>query len=311
MKRIYKAPVYIYKGAFCLCRGGVDGMNCVCIVGAFTFTGYNLVEKMISEGIEVYGIDFDEREKMQKIDEEKLYLIGRNALFSYHSLQEDEGWQAIEEHEIDAVYVCLYEPNRRTGFRDEQIGLQYIKRMSRLCKRKGIKLVVLSSAEVDDLQSNSENKMFFARIEEQVKKNSEHYSILRVPAVYGPWQPSFMAYHQLMLCDVMNREKVSTIEESHFDLLYVEDVCSCLYRSGIKDVNVGTYVIGSGEERLWEKGMERLQSAMQLASPLPIKNREPRQMIFIEKGVTLDEGLQKQKRHIKRYKELYEEQSTW
>ena len=266
---------------------------------------------MLSEDVEVCGIDFDARESLQKIDEEKLYLIGRNALFSYYPLQGDEGWRSLEEEQIDAVYFCLYEPNRRTRFRDEQIGLQYVKRMSRFCKRKGIKFVVLSSAETGALQKDSENNRFFTKLEEQVKKNSEHYSILRVPAVYGPWQPAFMAYHQLMLCDVINREKVISIEESHFDLLYVEDVCSCLYRSAVKDVNVGTYIIGSGEERLWEKGIERLQSAMQLTSPLPIENREPLQTIFIEKGVTLEEGLQKQKKHIKQYKELYEEQSTW
>lgn len=281
-------------------------MKCVCIVGAWTFIGYNLIEKMLLENVEVYGIDFDRRENLQKIDEEKLFLIGRNASFSYYSLQEDEGWQLLEENEIDTVYFCLYEPNRKTGFRDEQIGMQYVKRMGRFCKRKGIKFVVLSSAE----RENNENSQFFTKLEEQVKKHSEYYSILRVPAVYGPWQPSFMAYHQLLLSDVINSEKTFTIEERYHDLLYVEDVCACLYSSGEKGAYVGTYEIGSGEEKLWEQGMKQLQPNMQVMDVVQSEKRDGEQMIILEKCVPLVEGLKKQKRHIKQYKELYEERST-
>lgn len=44
----------------------VGGMERVLIIGALTFVGYHLVNKMIAEEVEVYGLDFDEFDSMTK-----------------------------------------------------------------------------------------------------------------------------------------------------------------------------------------------------------------------------------------------------
>ncbi|MBJ6930647.1 hypothetical protein JG641_18900, partial [Vibrio cholerae] len=75
------------------------------------------MNKMIAEEVEVYGLDFDEFDSMTKINEEKLLLIGRNALFTYYSIRDEDGWRSVEEEKFDAVYFCLYEPNQQSGFR--------------------------------------------------------------------------------------------------------------------------------------------------------------------------------------------------
>ena len=83
-------------------RERVGGMERVLIIGALTFVGYHLVNKMIAEEVEVYGLDFDEFDSMTKINEE-LLLIGRNALFTYYSIRDEDGWRSVEEE----IRYCL------------------------------------------------------------------------------------------------------------------------------------------------------------------------------------------------------------
>ena len=153
----------------------VGGMERVLIIGALTFVGYHLVNKMIAEEVEVYGLDFDEFDSMTKINEEKLLLIGRNALFTYYSIRDEDGWRSVEEEKFDAVYFCLYEPNQQNGFRNERVILQYLKRIIRLCEEHKVKLNLISSIEVGNVDE-SENKRLFAKVEEGLKK--ERYNIV-------------------------------------------------------------------------------------------------------------------------------------
>ena len=80
-------------------RERVGGMERVLIVGALTFVGYHLVNKMIAEEVEVYGLDFDEFNSMTKINEEKLLLIGRNALFTYYSIRDEEDGDRLRKRD--------------------------------------------------------------------------------------------------------------------------------------------------------------------------------------------------------------------
>ena len=150
-------------------RERVGGMERVLIIGALTFVGYHLVNKMIAEEVEVYGLDFDEFDSMTKINEEKLLLIGRNALFTYYSIRDEDGWRSVEEERFDTVYFCLYEPNQQSGFRNERVILQYLKRIIRMCEEQKVKLNLISSIEVGSTDE-SENKRLFLKVEEGLKK---------------------------------------------------------------------------------------------------------------------------------------------
>lgn len=78
----------------------------------------------------------------------KLLLIGRNALFTYYSIRDEDGWRSVEEERFDTVYFCLYEPNQQSGFRNERVILQYLKRIIRMCEEQKVKLNLISSIEV-------------------------------------------------------------------------------------------------------------------------------------------------------------------
>ncbi|PEM66081.1 NAD-dependent epimerase/dehydratase family protein [Bacillus pseudomycoides] len=285
-------------------------MKRVLIIGALSFVGYHLVNKMLAEEVEVYGLDFADLESMSKVSEEKLFLIGRNDLFMYSSIRDESGWKTVETDQFDAAYFCLCEPNRQSGFRNERIILQYLKRVIHMCERKQVKLNVLSSIEIANVQDLSENKRLFMKVEEEVEKAHIRYSILRVPILYGPWQPSFMTYHRLILSELMEKEYELPQNENGADLLYVEDVCEYLWEKGKTIENLGVYNMISGKENLWEKGIILLNAEHKVKKTVKEVKREEIKSICIAKNTPLEFGLNKQLTHLKRYKELYEGQNT-
>ncbi|PGC28898.1 UDP-glucose 4-epimerase [Bacillus pseudomycoides] len=285
-------------------------MKRVLIIGALSFVGYHLVNKMLAEEVEVYGLDFADLESMSKVSEEKLFLIGRNDLFMYSSIRDESGWKTVETDQFDAAYFCLCEPNRQSGFRNERIILQYLKRVIHMCERKQVKLNVLSSIEIANVQDLSENKRLFMKVEEEVEKAHIRYSILRVPILYGPWQPSFMTYHRLILSELMEKEYELLQNENGADLLYVEDVCEYLWEKGKTIENLGVYNMISGKENLWEKGIILLNAEHKVKKTVKEVKREEIKSICIVKNTPLEFGLNKQLTHLKRYKELYEGQNT-
>ncbi len=283
----------------------VGGMERVLIIGALTFVGYHLVNKMIAEEVEVYGLDFDEFENMTKINEEKLLLIGRNALFTYYSIRDEDGWRSVEGEKFDTVYFCLYEPNQQSGFRNERVILQYLKRIIRLCAEQKVKLNLISSIEVENADQ-SENKRLFSKVEEGLKKGEAPYSVFRVPTLYGPWQPSFMMYHQLILSELDEKECHYASEENGSDLLYVEDVCEYLWENGMNEEHLGIYNLLSGKKSLWKKGMNLLRAADKVNKKNEEERNDAVEVISIKRNTPLEYGLNKQLAHMKKYKELYE-----
>ncbi|OTX97165.1 UDP-glucose 4-epimerase [Bacillus thuringiensis serovar wratislaviensis] len=280
-------------------------MERVLIIGALTFVGYHLVNKMIAEEVEVHGLDFDEFENMKKINEEKLLLIGRNALFTYYSIRDEEGWRSVEGEKFDTVYFCLYEPNQQSGFRNERVILQYLKRIIRLCAEQKVKLNLISSIEVGNADE-SENKRLFLKVEEGLKKGEAPYSVFRVPTLYGPWQPSFMMYHQLILSELDEKECHYASEENGSDLLYVEDVCEYLWDNGMNAEHLGIYNLLSGKKSLWKKGMNLLRAADKVNKKNEEERNDAVEVISIKRNTPLEYGLNKQLAHMKKYKELYE-----
>ncbi|PEN01807.1 UDP-glucose 4-epimerase [Bacillus wiedmannii] len=280
-------------------------MERVLIIGALTFVGYHLVNKMIAEEVEVYGLDFDEFENMKKINEEKLLLIGRNALFTYYSIRDEDGWRSVEGEKFDTVYFCLYEPNQQSGFRNERVILQYLKRIIRLCAEQKVKLNLISSIEVGNADE-SENKRLFLKVEEGLKKGEAPYSVFRVPTLYGPWQPSFMMYHQLILSELDEKECRYASEENGSDLLYVEDVCEYLWDNGMNAEHLGIYNLLSGKKSLWKKGMNLLRAADKVNKKNEEERNDAVEVISIKRNTPLEYGLNKQLAHMKKYKELYE-----
>jgi len=281
------------------------------VIGALTFIGYHVVQKLLAEEVEVLAIDVDDLRHPSRINEEKLLLIGRNAGFTYHSLRDREAWEEICN--FDVVYFCLCEPNQYEKLPDKRSIQSYLHTVLALCEARNKKLILLSSVntatalfyEAKGVEVPlSNNGIFFYELEKEVRRSLTKYAILQVPTVYGPWQPTFMVYHQLILADAIGREIRIEIKENSEDAVYVEDVAECLYECGQNKVT-GTYYIESGEAGQWHKGIALLNGSNKIRIREKRVEKKPTACYRYRPQYSLKEGLQEQILHVNKYKNLY------
>ncbi|MFD3447326.1 NAD-dependent epimerase/dehydratase family protein [Microbacteriaceae bacterium 4G12] len=280
------------------------------VMGAFTFVGYHLVQKLLSEGMNVLALDVNDSMCLSEIEEEKLLLIGRHAGFTYDSLQKRKFEDDIQG--IDTVYICLCEPNQ-ASFQESET-MQLLERVIFACKEVNTKLVLLSSVHASTVRfyevtgvapkNTCENGSFFYKLEQMIAE-LHRYAILQVPIVYGPWQPTFMMYHQLIL-DHSTNTNVKSMEEQGGSIVYVEDVAESLYYFGEQQELTGCYYMQSKEEREWKQGFELLRRTKNMDILEKGSVKRATQPFVYNPKYSLQEGLERQILHVKKYKSLYE-----
>ncbi|UOY92132.1 NAD(P)-dependent oxidoreductase [Ectobacillus sp. JY-23] len=259
------------------------------VIGALSFIGYHLVQTLLKEGIEVLAFDTEDLLAATPISEEKLLLIGRHAGFSYHSLGERE---ELEVNHTQTVYFCLCDPNEA---RFSPNAVTHLQRAIVNCRKHGLPLILVSSISPSDAMIQIETEV----------QSYERSAVLRVPAVYGPWQPHFMVYQQLIVAAISKREPIITVSENNTDAVYVEDVVTCLYELG-KNNAIGMYYVESGEANTWDRGIELLNGDRNIMTMSKRAVKKKGSSYPLRAKRTLQEGLELQKRHVKIYESLYD-----
>ncbi|WP_026676115.1 NAD-dependent epimerase/dehydratase family protein [Fictibacillus gelatini] len=291
-------------------------MRKVIVTGAGGFIGSHLCARFLEDEIEVIGIDGTE-------NTEKLDYIGRNACFEF--INEPIEKTNMKKHlkGVDVIFhlACTVRPNCR-WHNIEHYVKQHIERLKRIydaIPSKKTKLIFVSSYEVygkrhgEVTETSATNPETLYGLIKLTEENYVHvrsaeknipFVILRLPTVYGPWQPGDMTFQNIINSrikgDSCKFEKDSVTE----DVLYVEDAVESIYLAAKQPVENAIYNISSGKRDEWKRGLEALSVKVEHLPKekrnMMISGKLAKNDLGFQPRTTVEEGIKKQMRHSER-----------
>ncbi|WP_246938623.1 NAD-dependent epimerase/dehydratase family protein [Bacillus pinisoli] len=275
------------------------------IIGAFDFIGYNLLNKLLNDGVVVHGVDIELSEQASDLKEEKILAIGRNANFNYI---EDNEWESLQE--VDTLFYCV----DVTGGEDLARAEDLLKEAIQYCQSTSTSLIFASTLEVVDHRTHekitentpslpvNERGRVYAKLEDllrsEYKKKSFAYLLLRLPTLYGPWQPERFAYHQLLQNEHKHGE---TWDEYKGDVLFIDDAVEALVQAGISESRSEIIHITTGKVDEWAKGIAYIinkSNKQRGENTITLSSEKAQELLSFSPSVSIQEGIEKQKEFI-------------
>lgn len=239
----------------------------VLVIGAFSFIGYEIVQQCMKKGRNVYGI---QPMPLSNIHEEKWLGIGRNANFTFLSSLQDC------PNDVEKVYICLYEPHE-----ESPVDLALLKEAI---------LKYPQSILISSVRAESEHSRF-----SYIEKQAKGCMIIRVPTVYGPWQPEEMGFHR-----VIAGNKFFSVEEE--EILFVDDVARTLLEL---EKETGIYTLTAENKEYWQEAYYHLTGKRgKCVSSTNDKNKK----LLATNNISIEKGIEEQREHMKKYKGVYEKE---
>ena len=250
------------------------------VTGALQIAGFHLCMRLLDEGMAVVGID--RMERCDKIKEEMLLSVGRNANFQHaESLKDEHLRDAHLLFHLDEDPLSETEFKRRIALCDEfQIPIVYLSSLdvygnSSTCCTEGSKL---EPATPLGKRKKQEELALRSNLEEKNRR----ILIFRTPRIYGPWQPANddmqrifqLANNQAALKgdeQLMNRDFVN-------QYMFVEDVVDAIMLAGEREFHCEIYNLSSDEQKF--------------------SSKKARERLSFRPKHTFDEGIEKLKQHI-------------
>ncbi|MGO4889329.1 NAD-dependent epimerase/dehydratase family protein [Anaerobacillus sp. MEB173] len=298
-------------------------MKKVIVTGALGFIGFNLCERLLQEGIEVYGIDCmldDNRKSMQM---EKLQYFTRNSQFHFinksieninfeeilpgtqvvfhlaAATKTDSKWERLREtihHNVKCTKKIIQSCTKNTR-------IVFASTIQVYGERYG---VVTESTPTNPITPYGLTKLAGESIllQEQKKRNVP-IVILRLPTVYGPWQRPDMTYYQLLMNKDIKQNESIEIDRVVEDIVYVDDVVEALMLAAKTKAENEVFNITSGELDEWYKGRSLITgkdvgNAQNERLRMRISTEKARNVLGFSKKTPLVEGVKKQEEHFKK-----------
>ncbi|MCA0172319.1 NAD-dependent epimerase/dehydratase family protein [Bacillus sp. RAR_GA_16] len=292
-------------------------MKKVFITGGLGFIGYHLTEFLLNKGIEVVVMDgkVDKRRKAEY--EMKEMMLLRNANYKQMNSRIEDASLDHLTRECDTIFHLstpnLLNDNRGSKKLEESLT----------CTRKvmqassGKVLVYVSSTEVFGTHYGSitertphhprSNSGKLKSAEEGIALNriGETVKILRLPLVYGPWQPSYYAFQYALLHHKLPQKYEEERIHFHDDAVYVEDVCHAMYQAAKRREQSETFNLTSGREGEWQRGVEwcigdsiDLQEEKKLRCG--ISSKQCASKLGFSNITSIEEGLHQQRLHTEK-----------
>lgn len=276
------------------------------VTDALGFIGFHLCRRLLDEGIEVAAIDDLGTEKRQK--ENRMDYFGRNALFTF--IDGKIGEVSLKEA-FEGTDVCFYLAGESfTAGRQRNL----YKSISTLCRK--VRALADAAGEQPPHVIYASSTDVYGRVSGKVDESAElspttphgilslteeailldgglPVTVLRLPEVYGPGQPSSGGFHQLLSGGSFGHEPV--------DVLYIDDAIEAFLLAAAQPVS-GIFNVASGKPGEWHRGMEYILGEM--GSDV----RHDETWFSIEKAertfgftpkVAIKEGIDKQKKQMR------------
>lgn len=292
-------------------------MKKVFITGGLGFIGYHLTEFLLNEGIEVVAMDGKVDKRRIGEYEMKEMMLLRNGNYKQINSRIEEASLAHLTRDCDTIFHLstpkLLNDKRRGKMIEESLE----------CTRKvmqaadGKVLVYVSSTEVFGTRYGSitertphhprsvGGKLNSAEERIALNRKDETVKILRLPLVYGPWQPSHYAFQYALLHHKLPQKYEEEGSNFHFDAVYVKDVCHAIYQAATRREHSETFNLTSGREGEWQRGVEwcieesiDLQDGKNLRCG--ISSKQCASKLGFTNITSIEEGLHQQRLHMEK-----------
>lgn len=242
-------------------------MNRILIIGVQQFMGFHLCSRFLEEGCSVDGVFFQpEHPFFHKWVEEQMLWLGRNAELTIWSLEDLE--QNMDASSYDYIYYCQLDPHDPEWPKDWFKEKEKLERTTNAIKGASCPIIFISSFDVygekqkivtekEKAIPSSEKGKLYERAEkwwESHMENNRGLSIIvRIPTVYGPWQPPGQWITDDLLKELHFKSMTRTSEKSPVrDLLYIEEAVNGLVELA-KDVSLSSSIMHFVSDGFLEK----------------------------------------------------------
>lgn len=248
------------------------------VIGPFGFIGFALCNRLLEEGSNVLGLEGGWNDT--GIMEEKLLEIGRNSNFEWLGLSEVP--QLEEQRNIDRIFVDLY------GAELNKEALADIKKMNKFYQASGAPTVLIVPLGCDFCLDGW-------------GKPSDNVTVVKVPSLYGPWQPPHFYFHRLISSRIKNvNDPANPIEKNIQDVLFIEDAARAIVEISMEKSLQKAYVLSSGLTGQWQEAV-RLLDGEPSSNLIQKEYGTKESTLWTVKQITpLSEGLALQEEHMKR-----------
>ncbi|WP_368658597.1 hypothetical protein AB3Z07_04610 [Metabacillus halosaccharovorans] len=244
----------------------------VMVFGAQSHIGFAICEKLLEEGIEVCGIFLDSSSKMRKLLlEERMLLIGRNALF--HELTLDHDGRHIE-----ATHVIYCTENSHN--------------QDQLCFEKSVETALETKSHYFYVTPATSK---FDENEQYLSSTLATYTLFKLPGLYGPFQPPEEKIHQHLKSCVAGQKNTLIIKEP---IIFITDAAETI----VEIIEKGDY------QKAYSLLCEQKDETIESVSVEVKKNAKETESggYRIMNKTSMEKGLLEQISCIKMYREIYE-----
>ncbi len=251
----------------------------VLVFGAQSHIGFALCERLLEEGVEVMAFFLDPPTEInRRLLEERLMLVGRNALFQASFSQ--ERWQA---EQIDIVIHCM------DNGQDETL----IER-KRGCLKKSVEIATEYTRQFVLITSDT----LHINDQRYLENHLKTYSIIKLPKLFGPFQPPEEPIHQFLISYLSNKQETLVIEEP---ILFIKDAVNAIIEmiGKFETGKVYSFLSELKNEEFEAFSVELKMNAMRIIDDESIR-------CSIKNQTTIEMGLIEQLSCIKAYKEIYQ-----